>query len=317
MIEVKDLTKYYGRTKAIDKVTFDVREGEILGFLGPNAAGKTTTMRIITCYMPASSGTVKVKGYDVFDDSMEVRRRIGYLPEHPPLYPDMEVTGFLDFVATIKGVAKDRKKQRIDDSIEKCGLGSVQRKRIGNLSKGFRQRVGLAQALIHDPEILILDEPTIGLDPKQIIDVRGLIKGLAGDHTVILSTHILPEVSMTCDRVVIIDRGSVVAEGSPDDLTTQLKGSDVLSVTVDAGWDDVQELLGSMEGVVNVTRRGEDTRGMLMISVETAPGKDVRPDLARAIVGKGWGLLELATESMSLEDIFLQLTTKEEEVSAK
>lgn len=317
MIEVKDLTKFYGRTKAIDSVTFDVREGEILGFLGPNAAGKTTTMRIITCFMPASSGTVKVKGYDVFDDSMEVRKRIGYLPEHPPLYLDMEVKGYLDFVSTIKGVEKNRRKQRIDDSIEKCGLGTVRDKRIGNLSKGFRQRVGLAQALIHDPEILILDEPTIGLDPKQIIEVRDLIKGLAGDHTVVLSTHILPEVSMTCDRVVIIDKGTVVAEGSPDDLTSQLKGSDKLRVSVDGPWDEVRDHLGSIDGVVTVSLLGKDPRGTLKLSVESAAGRDVRSSVSRAVVERGWGLLELATESMSLEDIFLQLTTKEEEVSRR
>jgi ABC-2 type transport system ATP-binding protein len=315
LIEVKNLTKFYGKTKAIENVTFDVRKGEILGFLGPNAAGKTTTMRIITCYMPATSGTVKVRGYDVFEDSMEVRKRTGYLPEHPPLYMDMDVTGYLDFVAAIKGVPKKEKPAKIDVAVGKCGLGDVRKTRIGNLSKGFRQRVGLAQALIHDPEILILDEPTIGLDPKQIIEVRELIKGLAGDHTVILSTHILPEVSMTCDRVVIINRGSVVAEGSPDDLTAKLKGSDMLKITVEGNWEDVRKELGKIHGIVNLTLEGKDAKGFLMIAVESTPGIDVRKDIAKTIVEKGFGLVELASVSMSLEDIFLQLITKEEEVS--
>lgn len=315
MIEVKNLTKYYGKAKAIENVTFNVRKGEILGFLGPNAAGKTTTMRIITCYMPATSGTVRVEGYDVFEDSMEVRKRTGYLPEHPPLYTDMDVKGYLDFVATIKGVPKKQKPAKIDLAVDKCGLGEVRKTRIGNLSKGFRQRVGLAQALIHDPEILILDEPTIGLDPKQIIEVRDLIKNLAGDHTVVLSTHILPEVSMTCDRVVIIDRGKVVAEGSPDDLTTKLKGSERIRATVDGDGESVRQELKKIHGVVSLTLEGKDAKGYLTIAVESTPGVDVRKDIARAVVQKGFGLVELASVSMSLEDIFLQLTTKEEEVS--
>lgn len=315
MIEVKDLTKFYGKTKAIENVTFDVKKGEILGFLGPNAAGKTTTMRIITCYMPASSGTVKVNGYDVFEDSIEVRKRIGYLPEHPPLYLDMPVTGYLDFVATIKGIQKKDRSRKIDISIGKCGLGEVRNTLIANLSKGFRQRVGLAQALIHEPEIMILDEPTIGLDPKQIIEVRELIKGLAGDHTVILSTHILPEVSMTCDRVVIIDRGMKIAEGSPEDLTAQLKGSEKLKLIVDGQWNSVRERLLNVTDVVNVTLEKSAPDGIIEMSVESKPGVDVRKEVAKIIIENGWGLLELAPVSMSLEDIFLQLTTKEEEVS--
>jgi ABC-2 type transport system ATP-binding protein len=309
---VQNLTKYYGKTKAIENVTFDVRKGEILGFLGPNAAGKTTTMRIITCFMPPTAGTVKVQGYDVFDDSMEVRKRTGYLPEHPPLYTDMEVKGYLDFVATIKGVPTKEKPAKIDLAIEKCGLGGVRKSTIGHLSKGYRQRVGLAQALIHDPEILILDEPTIGLDPKQIIEVRELIKGLAGAHTVILSTHILPEVGMTCDRVVIIDRGRVVAEGSPDDLTAKLKGSDAIRVVVDADWEGVRRELGNINGVVNLSLKGKDAKGFLIVKVEIKPGIDVRKEIAQTIVQKGFGLVELASVSMSLEDIFLQLTTQEE-----
>jgi len=315
LIEVQDLTKYYGKVRAIEGISFNVKKGEILGFLGPNAAGKTTTMRIITCFMPSSRGTVKVRGYDVFDDAMEVKKSIGYLPEHPPLYPDMNVTGYLDFVAKIKGVPKKQRSKNIDSSIEKCGLGQVRRSRIGNLSKGYRQRVGLAQALIHNPEIMILDEPTIGLDPKQIIEVRELIKGLAGEHTVVLSTHILPEVSMTCDRVVIIDKGKKVAEGSPDDLTRQLKGTEKLRVRVEGEWAGVREGLLKLEGITKVSQQRSDPGGIVEVSVESKPGVDVRKEVARTIVSNGWGLLELASVSMSLEEIFLQLTTMEEEVS--
>jgi ABC-2 type transport system ATP-binding protein len=315
LIEVKDLTKFYGKTMAIEGVTFNVNKGEILGFLGPNAAGKTTTMRIITCYMPSTTGTVKVRGFDVFDESMDVRKAIGYLPEHPPLYMDMDVSGYLGFVATIKGVQKKNRVKKIDQAVEKCGLGDVRKSRIGNLSKGFRQRVGLAQALIHEPEIMVLDEPTIGLDPKQIIEVRELIKGLAGDHTVILSTHILPEVSMTCDRVVIIDKGRKIAEGSPDDLTAQLKGSEKLKVLIEGEWYKVRDSLLKVEGVVDVTLQKSAPDGTIEINVESKPGSDLRKKVSRTIVENGWGLIELAALSMSLEDIFLQLTTKEEEVS--
>ncbi len=314
MIEVRDLTKFYGKKKAIDAVSFDVEKGEILGFLGPNAAGKTTTMRIITCFMPASSGTVKVGGFDIFEDSMEVRKRIGYLPEHPPLYLDMEVKGYLDFVATIKGVEKKQRNNKTDLAVEKCGLGEVRKTRIGNLSKGFRQRVGLAQALIHDPEILILDEPTIGLDPKQIIEVRELIKGFAGDHTVILSTHILPEVSMTCDRVVIINRGKKIAMGSPEDLTTQLQGTAKLRVVIEGDWEKVKGKLLSIKGVAGVSLERAVPDGTFEISVESRKGVDVRKSVARSIIENGWELIELASIGMSLEDIFLQLTTNEEEV---
>jgi ABC-2 type transport system ATP-binding protein len=315
LIEVQNLTKYYGNVRAIEGVSFNVNKGEILGFLGPNAAGKTTTMRIITCFMPSSKGTVKVRGFDVFEDAMEVKKSIGYLPEHPPLYLDMDVRGYLSFVATIKGISKKRKSKSVDNAIEKCGLGQVRQSRIGNLSKGFRQRVGLAQALIHDPPVMILDEPTIGLDPKQIIEVRELIKGLAGDHTVVLSTHILPEVSMTCDRVVIIDKGKKVAEGSPEDLTKQLMGTEKLRIRVEGEWASVRERLMKLEGIMNVSQQRSDLEGVLELNVETKPGVDVRKEVARTIVESGWGLLELASVSMSLEEIFLQLTTLEGEVS--
>ena len=232
MIEVENLTKRYGRHTAVDGISFRVNKGEILGFLGPNGAGKTTTMRILTCYLPATEGTARVAGFDVFEQPLEVKRRVGYIPETPPLYPDMDVDTFLDFCAKIKGVPKGERKARIDDAVGKCRVGDVRRTLIGRLSKGYRQRVGLAQAILANPEVLILDEPTAGLDPKQIIETRELIKGLGGDHTIILSTHILPEVSMTCGRVVIINKGKVVAEDTPDNLMHRLQGAATLRVEV-------------------------------------------------------------------------------------
>src|SRR3954470_17685626 len=234
MIEVVNLTKRYGRHTAVDGVSFRVNKGEILGFLGPNGAGKTTTMRILTCYLPPTEGTAKVAGFDVFEEPLEVKRRVGYLPETPPLYPDMEVSEFLDFCAKVRGVPRDRRAARIADSIEKCRVGEVRNTLIGKLSKGFRQRVGLAQAVLHNPDVLILDEPTAGLDPKQILETRRLIKELGGDHTIILSTHILPEVSQTCQRVVIINKGRVVAVDTPDNLTAKLRGSESIAVGVES-----------------------------------------------------------------------------------
>ena len=244
MIEVDHLTKVFNGRKAVDGISFTVQKGEILGFLGPNGAGKTTTMRILTCYMPASDGTARVAGYDVFDESLEVRRRIGYLPENPPLYPEMTVASYLHFVAKIKGAPSARRKSMVDDVMQKCSIGDVRNRIISKLSKGYKQRVGLAQALLNNPEVLILDEPTIGLDPKQIHDVRSLIKSLAGDHTVILSTHILPEVSMTCNRVVIIHNGKVVAMDTPTGLTNQMKGAEKIALSVNGPRPAVIEKLG-------------------------------------------------------------------------
>jgi len=313
LIEVKGLTKYYGPKMAIENVTFEVEKGEILGFLGPNAAGKTTTMRIITCFLPATSGTAKVAGYDIFDSSREVRRRIGYLPEHPPLYDDMSVDYYLDFVATIKDVDARMKSKRIADVLERCGLMEVRGEIIGRLSKGYRQRVGLAQALVHDPEVLVLDEPTIGLDPKQIIEVRRLIKELGGDHTVILSTHILPEVGMTCGRVVIINEGRISAVGTPEVLTGKLKDSETIRVELTGPRDEVVKILKGVEGVKKVQAgpaRADDRR--LILQVESEQGKDVSKDLASAIVHHGWDLHELRPVDMTLEEVFLKLTTKEE-----
>lgn len=316
MIEVEGLTKYYGPKRAISQVTFRVEKGEILGLLGPNAAGKTTTMRILTCYMPATEGTARVAGYDVFEDSLEVRRRIGYLPENPPLYGDMTVTQFLDFVSKIKGLEGQDRKRRIQQMVELCHIQDVKDSLIGKLSKGYKQRVGLAQALIHDPEIIILDEPTIGLDPKQIIEVRELIKSLGGQHTVILSSHILPEVSQVCQRVVIINEGRVVAQDTPENLTNQLKGAERLFVEVEGPVLQVEEKIKSLPGITGVALQGNDQEGRSGFIVESELERDVRSQLAAAIVGSGWGLLEMRPVGMSLEEIFLHLTTTEEEVSA-
>jgi len=252
MIDVQQVTRFYGRVVAVDDVSFQVDKGEILGFLGPNAAGKTTTMRILTTYLPATSGTVKVAGFDVHEQSMEVRKRIGYLPENPPLYQEMRVRDFLDFVAKIKGVDPRERKKAVTETMGKTGIDNVSNRVIKKLSKGYKQRVGLAQALVHNPEVLILDEPTVGLDPKQIIEVRELIKSLAGTHTIILSTHILPEVSQTCERVVIINKGRVVAEDTPENLTTKLAGKQRMIVTVAAPFTEVRTQLSEIKGVQKV-----------------------------------------------------------------
>jgi len=314
LIEVKNLTRYYGQKPAIQNVTFNVEKGEVLGFLGPNAAGKTTTMRILTCYMPATSGTAKVAGFDVFDQSMEVRRRIGYLPETPPLYPEMTVESYLKFVGKIKGVDSRDLKKRVDKVMDLVNIDNVRKTIVGKLSKGYRQRVGLAQALVHDPEVLILDEPTVGLDPKQIIDVRKLIKSLGGDRTIILSTHILPEVSQTCTRVVIINEGQVVAEDTPENLTRRLQGNEKIYVEVEGPVEAIEKELQSLEIVSSVARE-KQTNGKVSFIVESIPNRDIRKDIAKTIVQKGWGLFEMRPVGMSLEEVFLRLTTKEEEVA--
>jgi ABC-2 type transport system ATP-binding protein len=310
VIEVQHLTKRYGRVTAVDDVSFRVEKGEILGFLGPNGAGKTTTMRILTGYIPATEGRAVVAGYDVFDKPIEAKRRTGYLPETPPLYPEMTVREYLSFVAQIKGIPSAQRKSRVAEVMEKTRVGDVATRHCAKLSKGYRQRVGLAQAIIHNPEVLILDEPTAGLDPKQIIDTRQLIKSLGGDHTIILSTHILPEVSQTCQRVVIINRGRVVAVDTPENLTARLRGSETMYVQLDAGSADPK---GTIEHVPGVTRvaLADQREAIVGFEVESERGRDVRRDLARAIVGKGWGLLELRPMRMSLEEIFLHLTTEE------
>ncbi|PYS39109.1 MAG: MFS transporter [Acidobacteria bacterium] len=296
---------------AVEGVSFQVEKGEILGFLGPNGAGKTTTMRIITGYMPASDGTVRVDGFDVFENPIDVRRRIGYLPENPPLYVEMTVTGYLRFVAKIKGVPKERLDSEVADVMERTSITDVKDRVIAKLSKGYKQRVGIAQALLNDPPVLILDEPTIGLDPKQIHEVRQLIKDLAGKHTVVLSTHILPEVEQTCHRVIIIDRGKIVAVDTPQNLRLQLQGAERISIEVQGPVSEILSKLRAMPGVVDV-RKIADIDGRHRLEVEGELRKDIRSDLARMIVQNGWGLYELQSSTMSLEDIFLKLTTAEE-----
>jgi ABC-2 type transport system ATP-binding protein len=310
VIEVQHLTKRYGRVTAVDDVSFRVERGEILGFLGPNGAGKTTTMRVLTGYMPATSGRALVAGFDVFEQPLEAKRRTGYLPETPPLYPEMTVREYLSFVSEIKGIPSGERKGRVDTAMERTRVADMASRHCGKLSKGYRQRVGLAQALIHNPDVLILDEPTAGLDPKQIIETRELIKQLAGDHTIVLSTHILPEVSQTCQRVVIINRGRVVAVDTPDNLTRRLSGSETMYVQLDAVGDAAGPTLADLPGVTRV-QEVDRHGGTLGFEVESEPGRDVRRDLARAVVTAGWGLLELRPVRMSLEDIFLQLTTEE------
>jgi ABC-2 type transport system ATP-binding protein len=304
MIEVENLTKRYGRHTAVDGVSFRVHKGEILGFLGPNGAGKTTTMRILTCYLPPTEGTARVAGYDVFEQPLEVKRRVGYTPETPTLYPDMDVQSFLDFCAKIKGVAGKDRKARIAEAVDKTRIGDVRTTLIGRLSKGYRQRVGLAQAILHNPEVLILDEPTAGLDPKQIIETRALIKALGGEHTVVLSTHILPEVSMTCGRVVIINKGRVVAEDTPENLTHRLQGAATVRLEVRGEGPELESALTAISGVKSVRH---PRPGVYEIDAEA--GRDVRADVARLVVAKGLDLLALAQAGMSLEEIFLHLTT--------
>jgi ABC-2 type transport system ATP-binding protein len=307
VIEVQHVSKRYGRVTAVDDVSFRVERGEILGFLGPNGAGKTTTMRILTGYMPASEGKAIVAGFDVFANPLEAKRRTGYLPETPPLYPDMTVREYLDFVGRIKGVAPKERKARVVEVMRKTHVHDMADRHCSKLSKGYKQRVGLAQALIHNPEVLILDEPTAGLDPKQIIETRQLIRGLAGSHTIVLSTHILPEVAQTCQRVVIINKGRVVAVDTPENLTNRLTGAETMFIQVDAPAGEAGPALASIPGVTRVV--ASDGGGTF--EVESENGTDIRRELARTVVTRGWGLLELRPMRMSLEEIFLQVTTDE------
>ena len=311
MIEVQNLTKSFGDKTAVDHISFSVNKGEILGFLGPNGAGKTTTMRVLTGYLPATGGTAKIAGFDVFDDSMEVRRRIGYLPETPPLYFDMTVSAYLDFVARIKNVPADKRPARVEAALEMAKIADKRDELIKRLSRGYKQRVGLAQAIVHDPDVIILDEPTVGLDPKQIIEVRNLIKGLAGSHTIILSTHILPEVSMTCDRVVIINHGKIVAVDTPENLTLQLKGGERIRVEVQAPEKPLRDTLAQISGVRKVAIDSLGSSGRLVATIEASQGQDLRSQIAAKVVGQGWPLYELRGMNLSLEEIFLQLTTED------
>lgn len=314
MISVQHLGKRYGEVIAIDDLSFTVGKGEVLAFLGPNGAGKTTTMRILTCFMPATSGTATIAGYDIFQDPMQVKRRIGYLPETPPLYPEMTVTEYLVFVAKIKGLSKTDQKTGLTGALEKAGLTEVSKRLIGNLSKGFRQRVGLAQALIHNPDVLILDEPTVGLDPRQIIEIRELIKGLAGEHTIILSTHILPEATAVAKKVVIINRGRIVAVDSQEHLSSQVRKSEKISLRICRSAPETADKIRAIEGVVRVTPQSSADEHEFGFIVESELGQDIRERVSKTVVGEGWGLLEMKPLVLSLEEVFLQLTTEEQDM---
>jgi ABC-2 type transport system ATP-binding protein len=311
MINVQNITKRYGHHTAIDRVTFSVAKGEVLAFLGPNGAGKTTAMRILTCFTPATEGTAHVAGFDCAEQPLEVKRRIGYLPETPPVYQELTVVEYLTFIGRLHGMVGRNLTSALDQSIGRLELGLVRHRLIGNLSRGYRQRVGLAQALLHDPPVLILDEPTVGLDPKQIIEIRELIKSLAGSHTVILSTHILPEATAVCQRVVIISGGRIVAEDTPEQLSARLRQSEKISVTLKTPPADCEAKLRAIPGILNIFPG--QTAGNILI--ECALGRDLRDEIARVVVSNHWGLLELHTISITLEDVFLQLTRHEEDLS--
>jgi ABC-2 type transport system ATP-binding protein len=309
LIEVEHLVKSYGQARAVNDISFKVDKGEILGFLGPNGAGKTTTMRILTGYLPATGGTARIAGFDVFEQSMEVRKRIGYLPETPPLYPEMTVSAYLTFVAQIKGVPAAEIPNRVAEAMKMATVAERKDELIKRLSRGFKQRVGIAQAIVHNPDVIILDEPTVGLDPNQIKEVRSLIKNLAGQHTIILSTHILPEVEMTCDRVVIINKGRIVAVDTTENLTTQLKGGERVRLQVRGSAEGLRESVVSIGGVksVMVTPGAGD-----LVTAEIESDTDLRAQIASRVVNKGFDLLEMRAVNLSLEDIFMQLTTEEQ-----
>lgn len=310
MIKVENLTKDYGEFRAIDNISFTVNKGEILGLLGPNGAGKTTIMRMLTCFFPPTKGKLMVAGYNCFEDSLKVREKIGYLPERVPLYEDMNVSGYLSFVARIKGMPAKEVKQKVAQVMADCGLGDVSNKLISAISRGYRQRVGIAQALVNDPEVLILDEPTVGLDPKQIIGIRELIKGLAGKHTVILSTHILPEVSILCDRVIIINNGKVAAVDSLENLTAQ--SSKKMFLRLNGNLQAIEQALAAIDGVADVEKEQEyahDDSGFILTFDDEKRGKE---GVHSIIKDKGWGIVEMRPIEASLEEIFIKLVTKEE-----
>ena len=318
MIQVQGLTKKYSRNLAVDHISFEVQKGEIVGFLGPNGAGKTTTMRMLTCFLPPSLGTANVAGFDILEQPLEVKRRVGYLPETPPLYLEMATVEYLQFVGKLKGLRGEELSKRVDYVCERCSITDVRTKLLGKLSKGYRQRVGLAQAIIHNPDVLILDEPTAGLDPKQVNETRDLIRSLAGDHTIILSTHILPEVEQTCEKVIIINKGKLVATDSVENLQARARGAESMLVEI-AGRNgnlDSATVRSRLERVSGVSRVSlKDTRdSRVSLEVESQKGF-VRGDLARAVVESGWDLNELRPTAMSLEEIFLQLTAQETETA--
>lgn len=307
MIEVRELTKRYGSEVAVDRISFTVRSGEVLGFLGPNGAGKTTTIKVITCYLPPTEGMVWVEGLDVRQNSLAIRQRIGYLPENTPLYPDMVTYDYLEFMAAMRGLQGAVRRRRLAEVIEVCGLGDVLAKRIDTLSKGYRQRVGLAQAMVHDPPILILDEPTSGLDPNQIVEIRSLIKTLGREKTVILSTHILPEVQASCDRVLIIHRGQIVADGTPDELQSAHGGQRILFGVQQVSETEVRSALARIDGV-QLEEVQAESDGTLLLRLSAEDQQDLRPELFRLAVERGWTLTELHRERVDLEEVFRQLT---------
>ena len=314
MIEVKDLTKFYGDYLAVDGISFQVQKGEVVGFLGPNGSGKTTTMRILTGYLPPSVGSASIAGYDTMTSSLDARRHIGYLPETVPLYTDMTVEDYLKFLGTIRGMRRDHLKRRIDVVIDRVKLGDYRKSFISKLSKGYRQRTGLAQAILHEPEVLILDEPTIGIDPIQVVETRGLIKELGEDHTLLLSTHILPEVSAVCDRVLIINEGTLVAEDTPDNLAVRLRGTEQIQAEIRGPSADVIKAIRELPGVTSAHHI--ETATGPRYTIESPAGKDLREQIAAMIVSNGWGLLQLNVVPMSLEEIFLELTGGEEHEGA-
>jgi ABC-2 type transport system ATP-binding protein len=312
-IEVEHLTKFYGSARGITDISFSVQQGEIMGFLGPNGSGKTTTMRILTCFFPQTSGAARICGYDTLKNPLEVRRRLGYLPETVPLYLDMPVFSYLRFFAEVKGVARTKRKNKVDEVIQRCGITDVAHRIIGKLSKGYRQRVGIAQALLHDPEVLILDEPTIGLDPRQIIEIRNLIKSLGVKQTVILSTHILPEVSMTCDRVIIIHEGKLVAVDTPENLIKRLQEVPTILVKAEGPAREIADAISGIAGVLAVKEARSSSYDVPGFQVETRKEEFVLNDLARTIYERGWQLKEMRPVDMTLEEIFIKLVTREEQ----
>ena len=311
MIEVQDLTHYYGPMPAVENVNFTVRRGEILGFLGPNGAGKTTTMRILTGFMPPTRGSVTLDGYDVVGQSLEVRKRVGYLPESVPLHTEMTVTNYLKYMGTLRGMSGRRIRTRIDDVIDVCRLGDYRKTLIGKLSKGFRQRVGIGQAILHEPDVLVLDEPTIGIDPIQVVETRGLIQELGREQTVVLSSHILPEVSMICERVLIIHEGHIVAADTPNNLAQHLQGVEQLEVEIGGPPAEVMAALRGIDGATEVSHHPRP--GINAYRVQYREGADLRDEISRTVVSQGWSLLSMQVNSMSLEEIFLRLTTTETE----
>lgn len=314
MIEVENLSKMYGVSRVVNEVSFHVERGEVLGFLGPNGAGKTTTMRILTCFMAPSGGTARIAGHDILESSLEVRRNIGYLPENVPLYLDMSVRDYLSYVSALRSVPKNKRAERLEAALDAGKLEDRADTIIRNLSKGYRQRVGIAQAVIHDPPVLILDEPSAGLDPRQRVETRRFIKSLARDHTIILSTHILPDVQETCSRVVIINKGRLVAEDAPENLSERIGGSDHLSLVLKTPAQDARVQLELLPGVLKARRSADQSTldGETEFAVDVEPNVDAREDVARLCVQQNWGLLELRRARRTLEDVFLELTTNDE-----